>query len=206
VKKRFADSPVELVGYGSNCQFHEDDPKKVQANIDQAKAYLQLMHDCGGTGLKVKPNGFVKGVDHSRTIEQIGKAFNEVAKFGAKLGQQVRVEVHRKETQKLPNIKAIMDVADHPNMTVCWNSNGEDLAGEGLKHNFDLVKVRFGATVHVREMNIGDYPYADLFKHFVAMDYKGWILLECRTKPKDTIVALKEQKHVFETIVKNALG
>lgn len=200
-KKRFANSPVELVGYGSNCQFHEDDPEKVKANIEQSKAYLQLMHDCGGTGLKVKPNGFVKGVEHSKTIEQIGKAFNEIAEFGADLGQQVRVEVHGKETQLLPNIKAIMDVADHPNMTVCWNCNDGDLAGEGLKHNFDLVKDRFGATVHIREMNVGDYPYADLFKNFLAMDYQGWILLECRTEPKDLVTALKEQKTIFNQMI-----
>ena len=204
VKQRFADSPVELVGYGSNCQFHEDDPGKVKANIEQAKAYLQLMHDCGGSGLKVKPNGFVKGVEHAKTIEQIGRAFNEVARFGANLGQQVRVEVHGKQTQLLPNIKAIMDVADHPNMTVCWNSNASDLDGDGLKSNFDLVKDRFGDTAHVRELNVGDYPYADLIKLFVEMKYTGWILLECRTKPKDLLAALREQKSVFARLIKRA--
>ncbi len=206
VRRRFADSSVELVGYGSNCQFHESDPAKVNKNIKQARAYIKLMHDCGGTGLKVKPNGFVKGVMHSKTIEQIGKAFNEIARFGAEYGQQIRVEVHGKETQLLPNIKAIMDVADHPNMTVCWNSNRDDLNGKGLKHNFDLVKDRFGDTVHVREMNIGTYPYAELMKYFVQMDYRGWILLECRTRPSDPIAALKEQKKVFRQLLASAKG
>ena len=45
VGKRFADSPVELVGYGSNAQYHENDPAKVQANIALTKEYLRLMHD-----------------------------------------------------------------------------------------------------------------------------------------------------------------
>ena len=204
VRKRFADSPVELVGYGSNCQFHDNDPAKLRANIAQAKAYIKLMHDCGGSGLKVKPNGFVNGVEKKKTIEQIGKALNQVAKFGAEWGQQIRVEVHGRGTQELPNMKAIMDVADHPNVTVCWNSNGVDLDGKGLKHNFDLVKKRFGDTVHVRELNVGNYPYAELMKYLVAMEYKGWILLECRTHPKDRVAAMKEQKEIFESLVAKA--
>jgi sugar phosphate isomerase/epimerase len=91
VKKRFADSPVTLVGYGSNAQFHESDPAKVAANIELTKKYIRLMHDCGGTGVKVKPNGFPKDVAREKTIEQIGKSLNEVAKYGEQYGQQIRV-------------------------------------------------------------------------------------------------------------------
>jgi sugar phosphate isomerase/epimerase len=95
-------------------------------------------------------------------------------------------------------MKAVFDVADHKNATICWNSNNVDLEGKGLEHNFNLVKDRFGATVHVRELNIGDYPYAELMKLFKKMDYQGWILLEARTNPKDKIAALIEQRKAFE--------
>lgn len=198
VRKRFADSPVTLVGYGSNAQFHENDPARVRANIELARKYVLLMHDCGGTGVKVKPNAFVEGVPHEKTIEQIGTALNELAAFGADYGQQIRVEVHGRETSELPVIKKIFDVASHPNVTVCWNSNNADLNGSGLEHNFNLVKDRFGDTVHVRELNIGDYPYADLIQLFRAIDYRGWILLEARTNPEDKIAAMIEQRRIFE--------
>ena len=45
VRRRFADSPVELVGYGSNAQYHENDPAKLKHNIELTKKYIQLMHD-----------------------------------------------------------------------------------------------------------------------------------------------------------------
>lgn len=202
VKKRFADSPVTLVGYGSNAQFHESDPAKVAANIELTKKYIHLMHDCGATGVKVKPNGFPKDVSREKTIEQIGKSLNEVARYGEAFGQEIRVEVHGKGTQNLDVMKAIFDVADHKNATICWNSNDVDFEGKGLEHNFNLVKDRFGATVHVRELNVGKYPYADLMKLFKKMDYKGWILLEARTNPKDKIAALIEQRKVFEELTK----
>ena len=73
--------------------------------------------------------------------------------------------------------------------------------GEGLEHNFNLVKDRFGATVHVRELNIGDYPYADLMHQFVKMDYEGWVMLEARTKPEDPVAALIEQRELFERMI-----
>ena len=204
VRKRFEDSPVELVGYGSNAQFHEADPAKVKANIELTKQYIHLMHDCGGTGVKVKPNSFVEGVDHQTTIEQIGKALNEVAAYGQEYGQQIRVEVHGPGTSDLPVMKAIFDVADHPNVAVCWNSNGEDLKGEGLEYNFNLVKGRFGRTVHVRELTMDDYPYDQLFRLFTGMDYDGWILLEARTEPADKIAALIEQRQAFERLVEQS--
>ncbi len=202
VMKRFADSSVELVGYGSNCEFHADDPQKLKANIEQAKRYVQLMHDCGGTGVKVKPNGFSKGLTREQTIEQIGRALNEIAEYGMGYGQKIRVEVHGAGTSALPVMRDIFQVADHPNVGVCWNSNNEDLQGEGLEANFKMVQDRLADTVHVRELNDGDYPYAQLMKLFAKMDYQGWILLEARTDPQDKLSAMQEQRKIFEAMLK----
>lgn len=202
IKKRFEDSPVVCLGYGSNEQFDDPDPAKVKQAIEQTRAYLQLSHDIGGSGVKVKPNQFHEGVPHEKTLEQIGKALIEVGRIADNLGQEVRLEVHGKGTQELVNIKKIMDVADRPSVGVCWNCNPEDLKGKGLAYNFDLVKHRFGRTVHVRELNMGDYPYQQLMDMLVKMDYTGWILLECRTDPQDKEAAMIEQRKVFSQMVK----
>lgn len=39
---------------------------------------------------------------------------------------------------------------------------------------------------------------------FAKMDYKGWILLECRTDPADKVAALKEQNLVWREMIVNA--
>jgi hypothetical protein len=201
VKKKFADSPVQIVGMGTNQQYDYVEPAKLRESIEQTKAFFQLSHDIGGKGVKVKPNQFRAGVEHKKTIEQIGLALNELAKFGADMGQQLRLEVHGNETQELPNIKAIMDVADHPNATVCWNCNAQDLIGEGLEANFNMVKSRFGDICHVRELNDTSYPYQDLMNLFVKNKYTGWVLLECRTDPADKVKALIEQKAIFDKMI-----
>lgn len=204
VRKQFRGSPVTIVGMGTNQQYDYPDQVKLRESIEKTKEFIKLSHDIGGSGVKVKPNQFHAGVPKSRTIEQIGRSLNEVARFGADYGQQIRLEVHGNETQELNNIKAIMDVASHPNATVCWNCNPQDLNDNGLKYNFDLVKDRFGDICHVRELNDTSYPYQELISLFAGINYKGWILLECRTNPADKVKALIEQRKIFEEMIFNA--
>ncbi|MGQ9575237.1 MAG: sugar phosphate isomerase/epimerase family protein [Thermoguttaceae bacterium] len=200
VNRRFADSPVTLVGIGSAEEFHHPDPARLQKAIEATKAFVKLSHDVGGSGVKVRPNDLPQGVPQEKTIEQIGKSLNVVGAFAADYGQQIRLEVHGR-CSPLPIIKQIMDIADHPSVGVCWNSNATDLAGEGLVANFNLVKKRFGATAHVRPLDSPDYPFGELIALFVEMDYRGWILLEGHTSPKDPLAALTGQKRLFDKMV-----
>ena len=204
VKKRFEDSPVECVGYGSNQAFHSPDPEELRRNIEGTFELIKLCHDIGATGVKVKPNNLPDEVPPEKTIEQIGKALNEVGRFAADYGQRIRVEVHGRKTAEIPNMKAIFDHVTEPNVGICWNCNEQDLLPPGLEANFNMIKDRFGDTVHVRELNIGEYPYQQLFNLFVGMDYKGWILLEARTNPPDRVAAMKEQLAIFNEMIAKA--
>ena len=204
VRARFDDSKVEFVGYGSNVEFDSPDPAVLKQNIDFGKELVKLVHDIGGSGVKVKPNKFHEGIAHEKTIEQIGNSLNELGRFAADFGQLIRLEVHGRETQELPNIRAIMDVADHRNVAVCWNSNPTDLIGKGLEYNFNLVKDRLGDTIHVHEMDNDAYPWQTLMNLLVNMDYSGWILWECSSNPEDKVAALNENRRIWEKLVSNA--
>lgn len=204
VKKRFADSPVTCLGYGSNFEYHSPDPAKLRENIAQTKEYIKLCKDIGATGIKVKPNDLPSQVPKEKTIAQIAASFNEVGKFAQDFGQLIRVEVHGNKTQELPNMKAIFDQVTEPNVKICWNCNEEDLLAPGLEANFNMVKKWLGDTVHVREFNVGEYPYQQLFNLFAKMKYTGWILMEARTQPGDRIAALKEQLSLFNQLVSNS--
>ena len=204
VKKQFEDSPVEVLGMGTNQQYDYPDPERLKQSVETTKDWLKLSKDIGGSGVKVKPNQFHEGIPHDKTLEQIGRALDELGRYALDMGQQIRLEVHGRGTQLLPNIRKIMDYVTNEGSTVCWNSNDQDMEGEGLEYNFNLVKDRFGDTCHIRELNVGDYPYQKLMDMFVEMDYKGWILLECRTDPADKVAAMKEQRQVWEEMIANA--
>lgn len=178
VRKQFEDSPVELVGLGTAFEFHAADPKVVQQNIAGTKRYVVLAHDVGGTGVKVRPNGAVEGVPLRKTLEQIGRALRECGQFAQGYGIDIRLEVHGPVTSELPNIRAIMDVAELPNVVVCWNSNAADLAGQGLEANFRLVEKKIG-MVHVHDLYAPEYPYRKLFRLLGDSGYEGYCLAEC---------------------------
>lgn len=204
VKQRFDNSAVKFIGYGSNVEFDSPDPAVLKQNMDFARELVKLSHDVGGTGVKVKPNNFHKGIPKEKTIEQIGKSLNEIGKFGADYGQKIRLEVHGRETQELPNIKAMMDVADHRNVVICWNCNPTDLNGKGFSYNFNLVKDRLGDTIHVHEMDTVPYPWQELMDELVKMNYSEWILWECASNPDNKVEALIKQRKLWEGILAKA--
>ncbi len=207
VKKRFADSAVTLVGLGSACEYHAVDPAVVQKNIDETKAWIDLCREVGGSGVKVRPNGLPKEVPVDKTLEQIGKSLLAVGKYAADFGIQIRVEVHGAGTQEIPNMKAIMDVADHPNVVVCWNCNPNDMNGAGFATNYEMLEKWLG-TVHIHDLREGknNYPWKDLFPKLLqckSEGFTGWCLLEDGTVPKDILSALKENRVVFDQLTQN---
>ncbi len=204
VKKRFDDSPVDCIGYGANFEYHSPDPAVLRKNIEQTKEYIKLCKDIGATGIKVKPNNLPAQVSREKTIAQIASSLNEVGKFAKDFDQLVRVEVHGEKTQEIPNIRAIFEQVTEKNVVMCWNCNDQDLLPPGLEPNFNSVKKWFGDTVHVRELNIGNYPYQELMNLFTQIKYNGWILLEARTDPADKVAAMIEQKKVFAEMLAKA--
>jgi sugar phosphate isomerase/epimerase len=202
VKKRFSDSSVTCIGYGSNFEYHSPDAARLRENIEQTKEYIKLCSDIGATGIKVKPNDLPAEVPPEKTITQIAVSLNEVGRFAKDYGQLVRVEVHGQKTQEIPVMKAIFDQVTEPNVKICWNCNDQDLLPPGLEANFNSVKKWFGDTVHIRELNDGNYPYQQLFDLFRAINYDGWILLEARTEPADTVAAMREQLRIFNEMIK----
>ncbi len=207
VRMRFEDSPVELVGFGTNYAFHYTDKGELQESLGEAKKYVRLSHDLGSSGVKVKPNGLPESVPEEQTIEQIGESLNELGRYAAGFGQEIRVEVHGNGTSRLPVIARIFEVVDQPSVGVCWNCNKTDLEGEGLEYNFNLVKDDFSQIVHIHKLDNGVwggiYPYQKFFNLLVDMNYEGWILLEAATSPDegDRIKGLQKQKRLFEKMI-----
>jgi sugar phosphate isomerase/epimerase len=177
VRKRFADSPVQLMGLGSTFEYHTPDQEKLRRDIEATKQYIVLARDVGASGVKVRPNGLPKEVPVERTLEQIGRSLREVGQFGSEHEVQIRLEVHGSGTSLLPRIKRIMDVADHPNVGVCWNSNQSDLEGEGFDYNFDLVKAKI-FSVHMRDLYLEEYPFWRLLKRLNETGFSGFCLAE----------------------------
>ena len=161
------------------------------------RSFDQALEQAGGLASRVDRG--IKEVPVEKTIAQIGRSLNQVAEFGAGYGIEIRVEVHGRGTAEIATFKKIMDAADNTNVRVCWNCNGSDLDG-GLEHNFDLLKARFGSTLHMHDLRTKTYPWDQLFVLLKKAKYEGWTLLEEGAIPPDIVAAIKENRKIWDKL------
>ena len=64
-----------------------------------------------------------------------------------------------------------------------------------------------GQTSHVRQLDVPDYPWADLMALFVEHGFDGWILLEAHgdVKPDEVAGKLRQQCALFQTYLAQAV-
>ncbi|MEY4407219.1 MAG: sugar phosphate isomerase/epimerase [Proteobacteria bacterium] len=187
VRRQFAASPIELVGIGSIYEYHSTDQSVVRANIEGTKRALQLAHDVGAGGVKVRPNGdnLASGVEIEATLDQIGHALRECGQTAADNGVVIRLEMHG-SVGDANHMRHVIDVANHPNVVLCWNSNTRfDVDEHGsVRHDFDLVSDRIG-LVHLHDLTDEEYPWSELLALLTATGYSGYCLAECAPESSD---------------------
>ncbi|UCE08754.1 MAG: sugar phosphate isomerase/epimerase [bacterium] len=198
VRKRFEDSPVKLVSLGSAFEYDSPDPTILERNIEGTKEYIKLAHDVGATGVKVRPNRLHldKGIPEETTLRQIGKSLYTVGEFGKDYDVEIRVEVHGKETQRIPRMKKMIDYADHENVFICWNCNKADLEDDGFEVNFNSVrdKIRF---VHIHDLFDETYPYRKLFSLLKEIKYDSYCGWEVGYTSSDAVRLMKYYRALF---------
>lgn len=187
VRKRFADAGVVIWGAGTVCEFHAPDPAVVKKHIETCKQFVSLVHDLGGRGVKVRPNGLPKGVPEEKTLAQIGKALVPCGQAAADAGVEIWVEVHGGGTSHPPRMKAIMEHCGHPKVGVTWNSNATDLKDGSVAEHFKLLRPWL-LSCHINDLykdNSGAYPYRELFRLLRETGYDRYTLCEVGKAPPD---------------------
>lgn len=200
VRRRFAGSAVELVGLGSTFEYHSLDPEVVRRNVEGTKRYCELARDVGAGGVKVRPNGHQEpaGVPREQTLDQIGRALHECGRAAEENGVMIRLEMHGAVADAV-DMRRVIDVAGHPSVWLCWNSNARyDVDERGsVKADFDLVKDKIG-LVHLHDLTDEAYPWAELLALLKAQPYTGYCLAECAPASSDPERVLAYFRALYE--------
>jgi sugar phosphate isomerase/epimerase len=176
VKERFHHSKVRLLSYGTTCEFQSPDPAERKKQMALAKSFVDLAHDTGAVGVKVRPNGFPAGVAHNVTIRNIGVGLRELGDYGQIKGIEIWMEVHGSGTQE-PNVAAeILGAAGNPNVGACWNSNPTDVKDGSVKETFALLGP-YVRNCHITEL-VSGYPYREFFRLLRDAGYSRYTLAE----------------------------
>ena len=143
----------------------------------------------------MRPNGLPKDVPVEKTLEQIGRSLRELCECAQGHGQKIFLEVHGSGTSLVPNIRTILDVAKHPAVGACWNSNPTDLIGEGFDKNFDLIKKEI-FTVHMRDLYLEEYPFRKLLTGLNDVGFTGYTFAEI-PESKDPVRLMKYYRSLW---------
>lgn len=177
VRRRFEQSKIRLVSYGTTCRFQSPVAAERQQQVDIGKQFVDLAHDTGAIGIKIQPMGFAEGVSKEATIQYFGTSLHELGDYGAAKGVEIWMEVHGKGTSDPPVAAAMMRAAGHKNVGVCWNSNPQDLTNGSVKVSFDLLKPWI-RSVHLHELSSDAYPYRELFSLLQGMKFNRYTFAE----------------------------
>lgn len=179
VRRRFEASKVRLVSFGSTCEFQSPDAEVRRKNIEEGKRWIELAHDTGAWGVKVRPNGFPEGVPREVTIQRIGESLRELGDYGGGRGVEIWMEVHGRGTQEPPVSAAILKAAKHEFVGACWNSNPTDVVNGSVKQSFELLRP-YIKSVHINELADSRYPWRELFTLLRQMKYERYTLCEAQ--------------------------
>jgi sugar phosphate isomerase/epimerase len=177
VRKRFEDSPVRLVGLGATCAYHYNDTAEVEKSIEETRRWCELARDLGCLGVRVRPNSFVEGVPHEKTLEQIGRAVARCGDTARDNGVELWLEVHGPGTAIPSNFLRIMQVCNHPAVGLTWNSNDTDLVNGSIVEPFHMLKPWL-RNVHMTELWRRQYPYRELFGLLKGAGYHRYTFAE----------------------------
>jgi sugar phosphate isomerase/epimerase len=177
VRKRFADSRVRLVSLGTTCEYESPTPAVVDKNIEETRHWCELAEDLGCLGVKVRPNGFPKGLREEKTLEQIGQALARCGDAAREHGVEIWLEVHGEGTQLPPNIYRILTVANHISVGACWNSNPTDVEAGSVQNSFELLKPWI-RSCHINDLEKKTYPWHGLFSLLRGMGFDRYTFAE----------------------------
>lgn len=203
VKKRFADSPVDLISLATSEHFPWPDEAQNKEAIELVKQYLQLSHDVGSEHVRVLPNGWLKNEPHQKTLDMIADQLNAVAKTASDLGQLVDLEAHS-APGGLPDMKYVLDRVPHKCVGVRLNSELRNTENPAWPEQFEMVKNRLATTMHVHSLKDPKYPYQTVINTLYKAGWNGWALLEVSEKVPDRVAGLAEQRELFEAMVQKA--
>jgi sugar phosphate isomerase/epimerase len=205
VKKRFADSPIKLLGLATGERLDWIDPEKLKAAIEKAKRYVQLSHDVGAHGIRVFPNDFHKEVPQEQAIAQIARSLNELGKFAAGYGQLIRIENHG-TAGRLTTLKQVFDSVTEKNVGVKLNCDAKDAADGAFEANFNLVKNHLEDTLHFHDLKAPGFPYQLQTNLLMDCGWSGCWLAEMDGKPADPMAELKEQRRRWDGLIAASLA
>jgi len=188
-RREIADHQLKIINLGSSANMHFLDPKKRQANLDEAKKYIELAHNLSCPFVRVFPNDLPKDQSEKETLDAIIGALYELGNFAQSSGVKVLLESHGKVI-KSDMLLHIMQETNHPHVGLVWDFfNMWSVTKEPPTQVYNVLKNYIFHT-HIKDalltdsgekytlLGEGNAPVKEALHALKAGGYKGYYSFE----------------------------
>ena len=133
---RIADAKRQLRAHGlavsclgASAQMHDMDPVKHAAQLDEARAFIDLADRLGAPYVRVFGNEYVKDVPRDQMLAHIARSLHELGEYARTKGVTVIIESHGDFTDS-PSLLELLDRANSPNVALLWDAHHTYVSGK----------------------------------------------------------------------------
>ena len=186
-KKEIADHGLHISCVDSSSSMHESDPQKNEAQLADARRFIDLASELGVPYVRVFGN-LIEGPPDA-AVARVAKSLRKLGEYAGPKNVIVLIESHGDFVHS-PTLLEIFKQADSPNVALLWDANhtyvqgGEDPAftvsqlGKYIRHTHLKDSIGKGDQAHYVLTGRGEVPVKKQVQMLVDMGYKGYYSYE----------------------------
>lgn len=128
-KRQLAAHGLTVSCLGASAHMHEQDPVKHAAQLDEARAFIDLAQALGAPYVRVFGNDYVAGVPRDQMLAHIAGALRALGGYARPKGVTVIIESHGDFVDS-PALLEILQRADSPNVALLWDAHHTFVSGK----------------------------------------------------------------------------
>jgi sugar phosphate isomerase/epimerase len=186
-KKEIADHGLHISCVDSSSSMHESDPQKNEAQLADARRFIDLASELGVPYTRVFGNLIEGPADEA--VARVAKSLRKLGEYAGPKNVIVLIESHGDFVHS-PTLLEIFKQADSPNVALLWDANhtyvqgGEDPAftvsqlGKYIRHTHLKDSIGKGDQGHYVLTGRGEVPVKKQVQALADIGYKGYYSYE----------------------------
>jgi sugar phosphate isomerase/epimerase len=216
-KKEVADHGLHISSVDSSAYMDEPDPAKHEAQLADARRFIDLASQLGAPYVRVFGNQIVGPPDEA--IARVAKSLRQLGDYSGPKNVTVLIETHGDFVHSA-TLLDIFNQANSPHVALLWDANHtyvsglEDpfftvsLLGQYIRHTHLKDSVGEGDQAHYVLTGRGQVPVKRQVQALVNIDYKGYYSFEWEkawhTDLADPEIAFPEYAETMTEYLKDA--
>jgi sugar phosphate isomerase/epimerase len=174
---------------GASAQMHDLDAVKHEAQLDEARRFIDLAQALGAPYVRVFGNEYVKDVPRDQMLAHIAGALHELGDHARRKGVTVLIESHGDFTDS-PALLEILQKADSPNVALLWDAHHTFVSGKEQPEDTVRQLGRYIRHTHLKDSvpagndrryvltGTGDVPVKRQIAALAKIGYRGFYSFE----------------------------